>query len=227
MVRGVQVDEEEGTGPGAAEVDATSDRVARYPDVEKGLGGGCDCDELSDEDAEEVRQLLRNDATKSRAARSDAVEDVRPSYGPDGKAICASLRRGYARSFTSRWRRRRSLVSTLLPLLSLLPLPRLPLSLVPTPTPTVADAGEAAAEEVAPAPPPAADVVTAAVLCRAPVVPPPAPLPPEAALEELPPSKGLVSSCMLDLWRGRVAVRLEETFDLFGRSSLTLDYDLR
>ena len=90
-----------GEGPPDA-VDATSARVARYPSVENGFGDGLAVvalalssvdDDEDDEDIEAVR-YVRNSATKSRAARSDAVEDVRPSYGPGGKASCDILRRG-------------------------------------------------------------------------------------------------------------------------------------
>ena len=81
--------------------DATSERVARYPSVENGLGDGLavvalvlsSVDDDEDDTAAEVR-YVRNSATKSRAARSDAVEDVRPSYGPGGKASWDILRRG-------------------------------------------------------------------------------------------------------------------------------------
>jgi len=74
--------------------------------VEKGFGGGetlavlafSNVEEEDDEDEEEeaaaAARYVRNSATKSRAARSDAVEDVRPSYGPGGKANCDIFRRG-------------------------------------------------------------------------------------------------------------------------------------
>ena len=71
--------------------------------MEKGFGGGETLavlafsnveEEDDDEDAAAEVRYVRNSATKSRAARSDAVEDVRPSYGPGGKANCDTLRRG-------------------------------------------------------------------------------------------------------------------------------------
>jgi len=73
--------------------------------VEKGFGGGEAAavlafsnveeeDDDDDEDAAAAARYVRNSATKSRAARSDAVADVRPSYGPGGKANCDIFRRG-------------------------------------------------------------------------------------------------------------------------------------
>ena len=71
--------------------------------MEKGFGGGETLavlafsnveDDEDEEDAAAAARYVRNSATKSRAARSDAVEDMRPSYGPGGKASCDILRRG-------------------------------------------------------------------------------------------------------------------------------------